>query len=104
MTEGSVFRVRTLRRSASRMAFALALACFAGCSAQSQAPDEVDPNPGAPELIDGQPASADQFRATVGINDDCSAAKVGARLFLTAAHCVALGRSRHGTPPPDDYP
>jgi hypothetical protein len=54
-------------------------------------------------LIGGQPATADYFRSTVGIGDECTAAKVGPRLFLTAAHCVAVPRLYRQGPPPG-YP
>lgn len=55
-------------------------------------------------LIGGGPAAADAFRSTVGIADVCTAAKVGERLFLTAAHCVAIGRPFRGMPVPEDFP
>src|SRR6478752_1261428 len=105
MTEDKL-RPLKLRTIASRVAFALGLASVAACGAQSDAPDaQADGSKaGAPELIGGEPAGVDQFRATVGINDDCSAAKVGARLFLTAAHCVALGRPLHAMTPPENFP
>ncbi len=54
-------------------------------------------------LIGGQPATADYFRSTVGIGDECTAAKVGPHLFLTAAHCVAVPRLYRQAPPPG-YP
>lgn len=40
------------------------------------------------ELIGGTTAAQYHFRSTVGIGDVCTATKVGARLYLTAAHCV----------------
>lgn len=43
-------------------------------------------------LIGGTPVAQGDYRATVGINNDCSATKVGSHLFLTAAHCVQLPR------------
>lgn len=45
-------------------------------------------------LIGGAPVAQNEYRATVGINNDCSATKVGSHLFLTAAHCVQLPRPR----------
>ena len=54
-------------------------------------------------LIGGAPATADYFRSTVGIGDECTAAKVGSHLFLTAAHCVAVPRLYRQAPPPG-YP
>lgn len=46
------------------------------------------------KLIGGVLAPADHFRSTVGIANRCSAAKVGPRTFLTAAHCVGAPRGR----------
>ncbi len=43
-------------------------------------------------LIGGAPVAQGDYRATVGINNDCSATKVGTHHFLTAAHCVQLPR------------
>jgi trypsin len=106
MNDVELFRVLRFGTIASRLVGALAVASLTACGAQSEAPSAATDGSkaGAPELISGAPAGVDQFRATVGINDDCTAAKVGARLFLTAAHCVAVGRAIHGMPPPDDYP
>lgn len=58
----------------------------------------------ASALIGGSPAVSGEFRSTVGIADDCTAAKVGPRLFLTAAHCVAVGRPIKGLPVPEPFP
>jgi hypothetical protein len=55
-------------------------------------------------LIGGLPAAADHFRSTVGIGDVCTAAKVAPRLFLTAAHCVAVPRPGRFEPVPEDFP
>jgi len=78
-----------------------------GCSAGSEgiAAGEDDAVASAEQaLIGGQPAAATYFRSTVGIGDVCTAAKVGPRLFLTAAHCVSLGRPGRGQPVPDGFP
>ncbi|HET9953318.1 MAG TPA: hypothetical protein VFQ61_02380, partial [Polyangiaceae bacterium] len=89
--------------------FALAIAAgpLAGCAGNDGAPEPAPgglSSQGKPELIGGEPVANDYFRTTVGIGNVCTAAKVGARLFLTAAHCVSLGRpGRHETPP-EDYP
>ena len=102
MTDDKLFRALEFSMFVSRLAFGVAIASVAACGAQSEA-QRTSPDgskAGAPELISGEPAGVAQFRSTVGINDDCSAAKVGARLFLTAAHCVAAGRALHGTPRP----
>jgi len=106
MTDDKLFRALEFRMFASRLAFGLAIASVAACGAQSEAQRTTadGSKAGAPELISGEPAGVAQFRSTVGINDDCTAAKVGARLFLTAAHCVAGGRALHATPPPEDFP
>lgn len=55
-------------------------------------------------LIGGAPAAADQFRSSVGIGGVCTAAKVGPRAFLTAAHCVAVPRPGRLDPVPDPFP
>lgn len=97
-----------VRRIAACFLAALGMMSLAACgAADEQAPfasKTGDENPGAPELIGGEPARAEQFRTTVAIGDSCTAAKVGARLFLTAAHCVALGRPLRGMPPPENFP
>jgi hypothetical protein len=86
---------RDVRRALLTAALAPALALLAGCAAEGEA---SEPNAGdsrrSPdqELVGGEPARADEFPSTVGIGGDCSAAKVGDRRFLTAAHCVAVPR------------
>ena len=93
----------------ARIATCLALSAstlVAGCGGGDEplASTSGDSKPGQPELISGEPARRGQFPATVGINDDCTAAKISSRFFLTAAHCVALGRPPHGMPAPENYP
>lgn len=85
-------------------ACALAAISVAGCGATGSHGSVGDSRSGNPELISGEPADANQFRSTVAIGDSCTAAKVGATLFVTAAHCVAVGRPMHGMPPPEDFP
>jgi hypothetical protein len=95
------------RTVASLFAFASSAALLSGCAADGEAPDATPSDSLATTqqaLIGGTPATADHFRSTVGIHDDCTAAKVGPRLFLTAAHCVALGRPGRGEPVPEDFP
>jgi len=106
MDEQNGFRAPNLRQIATCLVLSLASMSIAGCGSgdESLAARAGDSKPGQPELIGGEPARQGQFPATVGLNDDCSAAKIGPRLFLTAAHCVALGRPTHGMPPPDDFP
>jgi hypothetical protein len=101
MNEGHSFRVLNRRKIASCSVFALALAA---CSENGAAPANPSRPSGDQELIGGDPALAEQFRATVGISDSCTAAKVGERLFLTAAHCVAVPRLAHGMQAPLHYP
>jgi hypothetical protein len=55
-------------------------------------------------LIGGSPAASNQFRSTVGFGGVCTAAKVGPRQFLTAAHCVAVPRPGRLDPVPDPFP
>lgn len=100
--------VRTIPATiALPLTFAVALATFAGCSANDDAVSSgaVHANQGNDrELIGGDPAGENYFRSTVALGDSCTAAKVGAHLFLTAAHCVALGRPPHGMSPPENFP
>ena len=80
---------------------------MSGCGADAEA--FVNPsadaigNVGA-ALIGGAPAAPSHFRSTVGIGDVCTAAKVGPRQFLTAAHCVAVPRPGRFEPVPEDFP
>jgi hypothetical protein len=108
MSEQNGFRTPSFRPIAMGLAFAFVTMSNAGCGSEPASEPLAsmagDSKPGQPELIGGEPARAEQFRATVGINDECTAAKVGARLFLTAAHCVALGRPVHGMPVPENFP
>ena len=100
------FRAANFRQIATCLVWSLASTLIAGCGGGNEplASTSGDSKPGQPELISGEPARRGQFPATVGINDDCTAAKIGSRLFLTAAHCVALGRPTHGMPAPENYP
>lgn len=109
MNQNVPFRTLKSGETAKRWVCAFGIASLVSvvaCGAQSEASDStaVSAKTSAPELISGEPAGSTLFRATVGINDDCTAAKVGARLLLTAAHCVALGRPTHGMTPPENYP
>jgi Trypsin len=56
------------------------------------------------ELIGGAPVGASFFRSTVGIGGECTAAKVGSRLFLTAAHCVDVRRPGRFEEVPPNFP
>ncbi|HKO47777.1 MAG TPA: trypsin-like serine protease [Polyangiaceae bacterium] len=100
MKEAKHFRALSFGKSAWRAVVALGMAGIAGCAGKA----EALPSTGDPELIGGQPADANHFRSTVGISDDCTAAKVGPRLFLTAAHCVSLARPNRSSFPPPDFP
>ena len=107
MSEQNSFRALKHRKTAVCLAIALGVANLTGCAGRSETPEPEGGSAmraGDPELIGGEPAAADQFRATVGIGDSCTAAKVGHRLFLTAAHCVAVPRPLHGQPVPEDFP
>lgn len=107
MSKRSRLNTRKLRAVALCLGVVPGLGLLAGCAVQS---DAVESNDGASvvtreqALIGGSAATATHFRSTVGIGDACTAAKVGPRLFLTAAHCVAIGRPGRGTPVPDDFP
>lgn len=78
------------------------LAACAGGGSDSSAEDLLASREQA--LIGGAPATADQFRSTVGFGGVCTAAKVGPRHFLTAAHCVAVPRPGQLGPVPDPFP
>ncbi len=98
----------TLKRHTHALSLAVAggVALLASCAVDGEDRGAADGEALASTsqaLIGGTPATADHFRSTVGISDDCTAAKVGPRLFLTAAHCVALGRPGR-EPPPEGFP
>ncbi|HLV68089.1 MAG TPA: trypsin-like serine protease [Polyangiaceae bacterium] len=95
-----------VRKTALRLAIAPGVALLAGCAFGGEAGDlggEATASQ-SQALIGGSPAAPDYFRSTVGIGDVCTAAKVGPRLFLTAAHCVAVPRPIRGMPVPPDFP
>lgn len=85
---------------------ALGTACLAGCAGGAGPDASAEGLVASREeaLIGGRPATSDQFRASVGFNDICTAAKVGPRSFLTAAHCVAVPRPGRLDPVPDPFP
>jgi secreted trypsin-like serine protease len=61
-------------------------AITAGCGAS---PEETDDLGGSSDaVIGGTTAAPTEFPATVYLRDGCTAAKIGPRLVLTAAHCV----------------
>ena len=72
-------------RALSRLAILLLV--VAGCAASNGGAD--DSAEGADDaLIHGSPATTDRFPSTVYLKSGCTAAKVGEKLILTAAHCV----------------
>ncbi len=87
---------------------AASIAAASGCSATDDAYVEEGVELGEHEeaLIGGRQSAPYHFRSTVAIGGECTAAKVGPKLFLTAAHCVAEPRPdrRDITPdfPPND--
>ena len=106
MNEQYGFLAQNFRQTATCLALSLASTLIAGCGAADEplASTSGNSKPDQPELISGEPAQRGQFPSTVGINDDCTAAKVGPRSFLTAAHCVALGRPSQRMAAPENYP
>src|SRR5688572_30162976 len=82
--------------SALGAGFIPALTLLSSCALQNpeEAIDSANHGRKQQNLIGGELATADHFRSTVGIANRCTAAKVGARLFLTAAHCVDAPRGR----------
>jgi secreted trypsin-like serine protease len=70
----------------------LASASFA-CTSPASPGSEEDAAERAAEssggsLVGGRPAAADELPATLVISNNCTAAKVGPRHVLTAAHCI----------------
>jgi hypothetical protein len=86
----------TRKYSALGVGLIPALTLLSACALQSPEETLVGASHGQKQqhLIGGELAPADHFRSTVGIANRCTAAKVGARLFLTAAHCVDAPRGR----------
>lgn len=82
---------------------ALLGACAGGARSDDEAAEQTIASR-ANALIGGRLAGPEQFRTTVGFADVCTAAKVGPRLFLTAAHCVAVPRPGRLDPIPDPFP
>jgi secreted trypsin-like serine protease len=65
----------------------LAAALAVGCAAEAGPhPDDFVAADGA--LVGGNPAKPGQFPGVVHLEAGCTAAKIGPRLLLTAAHCV----------------
>lgn len=95
-------QTHAVRTTVARLAVASGVALLAGCAGESGGSGDTERR--AQTLIGGSPAAADEFRSTVGIGDVCTAAKVGPRLFLTAAHCVAVPRPIRGMPVPEPFP
>src|SRR5690606_26916669 len=58
--------------------------------------EEVAVESKSQNLIGGAPVAQGDYAATVGINNNCSATKVGSHLFLTAAHCVQAATPEEG--------
>lgn len=97
-------RITQLRATACLIAIVPAFAI--SCGAEGGA--ELDSNhtfaSNGEALIGGHLAAPYHFRSTVGIGDHCTAAKVGPRHFLTAAHCVAVPRPGRFEPVPENFP
>ncbi|MDB4944746.1 MAG: hypothetical protein JWP97_4280 [Labilithrix sp.] len=64
----------------------IGLVALAGCSVETG--DEAAPDDTSDALIGGQPGAMAKFPSTVYLKGECTAAKVGPRRLLTAAHCV----------------
>ena len=71
------------------------LALVSGC-AMDPSGEEVAVESKSQNLIGGAPVAQGDYAATVGINNNCSATKVGSHLFLTAAHCVQAETPEEG--------
>ncbi len=105
MTRQAMSRTPITRKKTLSLALAAGSLLTAGCAVEGGQFDAAD-SVGSKQqkLIGGHQAAPYHFRSTVGIGDSCTAAKVGPRLFLTAAHCVAVGRLPSGFPVPEGYP
>ncbi|WP_437725574.1 trypsin-like serine protease [Sorangium sp. So ce861] len=67
--------------------YALLSLCLAACSVEGSGETSEEIGAADDALIGGSPALESQYPSTVG-GPGCTAAKVGPRHFLTAAHCV----------------
>ncbi len=63
------------------------LALLSGCAIDASG-EEGSIESKSQKLVGGAPVAQGKYRATVWMNQDCSATKVGENVFLTAAHCV----------------
>lgn len=102
-----ITRKRYLNNTTTLLAWTCAAALLSGCGADSATlgpPEATSVDNLQAALIGGAPAAPSHFRSTVGIGDACTAAKVGPRTFLTAAHCVAVPRPGRFEPVPEDFP
>lgn len=106
MIQKLTLETHKVRSAALCLTAAAGVALSGGCAVEGASLDADGDSLGSQQqaLIGGSPAAADEFRSTVGIADDCTAAKVGPRLFLTAAHCVDVPRPFGPEPVPDDFP
>jgi hypothetical protein len=76
----------TLRSTAWAVAIATALLALGCSTAERHEASGIEGEPSA--LIGGADADAGDLPSTVAIAGECTAAKIGARLLLTAAHCA----------------
>lgn len=81
-----IFRRRALRSALVAAALGAAPSAL-GCAAP-EGDVEESATPTEDALIGGRPATTAEFPATVYLEDGCTAAKVGPKRLLTAAHCV----------------
>ncbi len=89
------------------LAVGAALGLLAACGADASNTDFGDEEflgEQEQELIGGTAAPAYHLRSTVAIGDECTAAKVGPRLYLTAAHCVVAPNELAGGLTPTTAP
>lgn len=94
---------RVLITISSHVSVVSVIALLTGCGDQGELGEAPLTAAKSQALIGGEAATENFFRSTVGIGDECTAAKVGPRLFLTAAHCVAVPRLYRQELPPG-YP
>lgn len=81
---------RSRARSIAFAALLVSAAFAAGCSAESGEDEGADVDQAGTDaaLIHGRVASPGQFPGTLFLRTGCTAAKIGPKAILTAAHCV----------------
>lgn len=99
--------ITSLSSSTLALSLSAAIGLLAACGADASNAEFVGENSidqQDQELIGGTAAPPYHHRSTVAIGDWCTAAKVGPRLYLTAAHCVVEPKELEGGLTPNNTP